>query len=59
MNGLKRPLIAAAVGLVLLQPGWAQERKPAGIDLARSWAEAYREASIRNVPIIFTTALAT
>jgi hypothetical protein len=59
MNVGKRLLIAAAVGAVLIQPGWAQDRKSGSIDLARSWDEAYREAAIRNVPIIFTTALAT
>ena len=54
-----KTFVLAAVGCALIQPGWAQDRKPAGIDLARSWGEAYREAQIRNVPIIFTTALAT
>lgn len=32
---------------------------PSSIPLARSWEQAIREATIRNVPIIFTTALAT
>ena len=54
-----KTFVLAAVACALIQPGGAQDRKPAGIDLARSWAEAYREAQIRNVPIIFTTALAT
>ena len=59
MNVGKRLLFAAAVGAVLLQPGWVQDRKSGTIDLARSWDEAYREARIRNVPIIFTSAMAT
>jgi len=32
---------------------------PSMMPLARSWEEAIREATIRNVPILFTTALAT
>ncbi|HTF56269.1 MAG TPA: hypothetical protein VK661_03300 [Planctomycetota bacterium] len=59
MNVAKRILVVAALGTLLVRPGWAQERKTGSIDLARSWDEAYREASIRNVPIIFTSAMAT
>ena len=32
---------------------------PSAMPLARSWEEAIREATMRNVPILFTTALAT
>ena len=44
--------------------GWAQDKSPRAalpksILLARSWEEAIKEATIRNVPILFTTALAT
>jgi len=59
MNLGRRLLFAAAVGAILLQPGWAQDRKSSSIDLARTWDEGYREARIRNVPIIFTSAMAT
>ena len=61
-----RTLVLSAVLATLLAPaGWAQEKGskpwplPNSILLARSWEEAKHEAVIRNVPILFTTAMAT
>ena len=57
-------VLAAALAAVLAPSGWAQEKgsKPAplpnAILLARSWDEAIEEATIRGVPILFTTAMA-
>ena len=53
-------VVAAALALL----GAAQESPgkaplPKSILLARSWDEAIKEAGIRNVPILFTTAMAT
>jgi hypothetical protein len=55
-------MLIAAAALALL--GGAQETPskqalPKSILLARSWEEAIKEAGIRNVPILFTTAMAT
>ena len=62
MTVLPRVLLAAAV---VSLTGFAQEKGPAApypvpnaILVARSWDEAIQEATIRNVPILFTTAMA-
>jgi hypothetical protein len=61
MTVLPRVLLAAAV---VSLTGFAQEKTPPQaplpnmILLARSWEEAIQEASIRNVPILFTTSMA-
>jgi len=62
MTVLPRILLAAAV---VSLAGFAQEKGPApypvpnAILVARSWDAAIQEATIRNVPILFTTAMAT
>jgi hypothetical protein len=67
MSILRRAVLAAAFAAVAV-PSWSQEKPPSkvpppptpnAIILARSWDEAIKEATIRNVPILFTTALAT
>lgn len=58
---MPRILIAAAA-LALLGAGQetaSRQALPKSILLARSWEEAIKEAGIRNVPILFTTAMAT
>lgn len=61
----RRILLATSFAALLAHPGWAQEKEskpfplPKSILLARSWDEAIKEATIRQVPILFTTALAT
>jgi len=65
MIATRRILLAAALAAVLAPAGWAQEKGPTpgplpnAILLARSWEAAIQEATIRNVPILFTTAMAT
>ena len=66
MTLMRRAVLAAAFAAVAV-PSWGQEKPskvpppptPNAIILARSWDEAIKEATIRNVPILFTTALAT
>jgi hypothetical protein len=58
---MPRVLLAAAV---VSLAGFAQEKGPAPVPVpnailvARSWDEAIQEATIRNVPILFTTSMA-
>lgn len=57
----RRWLIATAFAALLAPAGWAQDKAsalPKSFLLARSWDEAMKEAQIRGVPILFTTALA-
>ena len=68
---MHRFVLAASIAALLAPAGWAQDqgpgsgdakgrlRLPPSILLARSWDEAVQEATVRNVPIIFTTNLAT
>lgn len=61
---MTRILIATAAAAAFALSGSAQETGskqalPKSILLARSWDEAIKEAGIRNVPILFTTAMAT
>ena len=65
MTSMRRAVLAIAFATVSV-PIWAQEKAskpppptPNAIILARSWDEAIKEATIRNVPILFTTAMAT
>ena len=65
MRFARGTMLATAVAALLAPAGWAQDtttRKPYtlpnSILLARSWDEAMKEAKIRNVPILFTTAMA-
>lgn len=57
-----RWILATTFAALLAPAGWAQEQPrpalPKTFLLARSWTEAIRESQIRNVPILFTTALA-
>lgn len=65
MNSTQRVLAAALVAAALVSSGWTQEKAarqgplPSSILLARTWDEAINEATIRNVPILFTTMMAT
>ncbi len=45
---------AMAVGLLALLSLSATQQQPGGIIWAKSWAEAVKEATARNVPICFT-----
>ena len=61
---MRRAVLAATLATLLAPAGWAQEKTkplvlPNSILLARSWEEAKHEAQIRNVPILFTTMMAT
>jgi hypothetical protein len=60
---MRQALLSAAFAALLAPTGWTQESPkaplPNAILLARSWDEATKEATIRNVPILFTTAMAT
>lgn len=65
MNIARRVILVATVLGLVAPAGWAQEKSPKPyatpnmILLARTWDEAIYEATIRNVPILFTTAMAT
>ena len=66
MTVARRLVLAAFMAAAAAPTGVAQESpKPAPVPLppaillARSWDEAIKEATIRNVPILFTTAMAT
>jgi hypothetical protein len=64
MISTTRVLIVTAAAAAFAVPGAAQESGsrqalPKSILLARTWEEAIKEAGIRNVPILFTTAMAT
>ena len=65
MTAMRRLVLATALATLLAPAGWAQERAPKQVPLpnsillARSWDEAKKEAQIRNVPILFTTMMAT
>ncbi len=65
MTSAQRVLAATMVAAALASSGWTQEKGPrqgplpSSILLARTWDEAINEATIRNVPILFTTMMAT
>ena len=64
MTVARRLVLAALMAAAAAPAGVAQEASkpvplPPAILLARSWDEAIKEATIRNVPILFTTAMAT
>ncbi|HEU4339529.1 MAG TPA: hypothetical protein VFS19_05635 [Planctomycetota bacterium] len=64
MTVVRRLALAALIAAFAAPAGVAQEtpkgfQLPPAILVARSWDEAIKEATIRNVPILFTTALAT
>lgn len=65
MTVVRRMTLATALAAVLAPVGWAQDQSgkqadlPKSILLARSWDDAMKEAQIRNVPIFFSTILAT
>lgn len=62
---MRKLFLAAAFASLVAPAARAQDPAPKtpplpnAILLARSWDEAIKEATIRNVPILFTTALAT
>jgi len=64
MTVARRLALAALLAGIAAPTGGAQEtpknfQLPPAILVARSWDEAIKEATIRNVPILFTTAMAT